>query len=1314
METPAHAAAPEVPTGLLPSGGQSVSGIPTLSWDRSAGATSYDVQVSPTSSFGTITWSGSTVNSRIVPTTQVPQGADFWRVRAKAGSSTSDWAVESFSRETAAAPTLLSPLGITLKEPDNPPVLSWSSVAGTTSYSVQVSTDPSFADSAAITTFSTKTSSIVVSTLKVPTTYYWRVQATLGSGLTTAWSDSASYLLDGLSAPTLVGPPDNITGDVQDVVLDWNPVAGAATYDVQVSTDQDFLTVVANVTGVVGTSYSPSTTFNNDQYYWRVRPVDASNNKLDWSQVSTWHFRRNWPDQPSLQYPVDGATVGDPFYYQWTPVPHASTYEVQVSSDPTFPDDNRTDECRTVGTTLTPAQNKGSVVPCMPNAAGTYYWRVMALDDPLNPPVQSDIISADVRTFTYFPTLVTQTSPANNATVQVPTMTWQPVAGAAKYKVTYTDTAGGSTSVTTAALSLTPHSALTVGHTYRWQVQTVSDDGRLGAPILAGGQPQFTVAAQDAAVASAPDPTNLPNGKRFPTLTWTSVVNATKYVLYVRPAGTIGFTTSGTFAYPAGEDTGTQFLTPGTYDWKVEAYNGSTFLSDGSVGQVNILPMAAVTSGRAALTGNQITGNAGTTTDSCGATLPNECQNLRQTPVLMWDPDPDAGYYKLYLSFDGEMTNRVSNYNPITVYGNMWSDSSALPDSQAGSAYFWEAVPCRADNTCAPLQHASLAFNKLSNQVDLHPAASNSTNTCAQPGDICNDVTLSWDDYLSTEQAASTDDTVLKNSAATTEAQYYRVQTSTDPNFQSLIDNVTVDQTTFTSLSNTYPEGPVYWRVQAYDGADNPLAWSDTSIPSGATCDDLTWCFTKSSPSPVLATPVSGGTQTDSQAFTWNAQKFAKTYNLEIYKNNDMIGQSSNRIVSASGLLQAAYTPTSPLAVSSTPYTWRVRRLDAKGRTGPWSDLQPFVVVGTPPTLIGPAQGADVPPSDGLFSWQAVADATTYKFERRVLGASSVTQTVTTPALAYAPTAAVAGGDWQWRVTAIDAAGQPLASSDWRDFSVTDHPIAITPVSITGSGAVGTALTAQAPGWNLPGVATTYQWKRGTSSISGASGALYTVTTADVGKDLTVVATGRKDGYKAGSSTSNVITGSAGPAPTASVRPSISGKATYNQVLTANHGTWPGTPKYAYQWLRNGRSIAGATSSSYRVAAADAAQKISVRVTATITGLLPGRSTSAALTVAKLSSTTTAALKSATISRRAHGKVLVTVSVPGLSRPTGKLLVKQGTKTLKSVTLKVKNAGHKTIRLPRLGKGKHKLKVVYQGSSTVKKSTSHTVALKVG
>ena len=48
----------------------------------------------------------------------------------------------------------------------------------------------------------------------------------------------------------------------------------------------------------------------------------------------------------------------------------------------------------------------------------------------------------------------------------------------------------------------------------------------------------------------------------------------------------------------------------------------------------------------------------------------------------------------------------------------------------------------------------------------------------------------------------------------------------------------------------------------------------------------------------------------------------------------------------------------------------------------------------------------------------------------------------------------------------------------------------------------------------------TYQWQVGGQAVPGATGTTYVVKPADAGKAITVVATGTKAGYDAGTSTS--------------------------------------------------------------------------------------------------------------------------------------------------------------------------------------------------
>src|SRR3954451_18298074 len=98
-------AAPAAPAGLSPNGG-SVTGIPVLQWSRVSGATSYDVEVSSSSTFTTTAWRTSTTNRRATPTIQLPVGQVWWRVRAANSTGAGSWSTASFSRSKIAGPTL--------------------------------------------------------------------------------------------------------------------------------------------------------------------------------------------------------------------------------------------------------------------------------------------------------------------------------------------------------------------------------------------------------------------------------------------------------------------------------------------------------------------------------------------------------------------------------------------------------------------------------------------------------------------------------------------------------------------------------------------------------------------------------------------------------------------------------------------------------------------------------------------------------------------------------------------------------------------------------------------------------------------------------------------------------------------------------------------------------------------------------------------------------------------------------------------------------------------------------------------------------
>ncbi len=124
--------------------------------------------------------------------------------------------------------------------------------------------------------------------------------------------------------------------------------------------------------------------------------------------------------------------------------------------------------------------------------------------------------------------------------------------------------------------------------------------------------------------------------------------------------------------------------------------------------------------------------------------------------------------------------------------------------------------------------------------------------------------------------------------------------------------------------------------------------------------------------------------------------------------------------------------------------------------------------------------------------------------------------------------------------------------------------------------------------------------------MSGATAATYALTSADLGFaiQLTVTAT-NSVGHASASSGKTAIVTAAPPQNT--VPPSISGTVSDGQTLTASKGSWTGSAPitYAYQWDRcdgaglSCTNIAGATATTYLLAAADEGNELRVIVTAT-------------------------------------------------------------------------------------------------------------------
>jgi hypothetical protein len=176
---------------------------------------------------------------------------------------------------------LLSPTNGATGRPITNSAVSWSTSAGATSYTVELSTSTSFATPLQSQTGLTATSASF-SGLTALTTYYWRVGATNSVG--TTWSATWSFTT-ALAVPTLSLPSNAAINVPLTPTFTWNST-GAATYDIQVATRSNFTSssIVVNRTAVAGTSFTQTTALRSrTTHYWRVRSRAANGTTSAWS-----------------------------------------------------------------------------------------------------------------------------------------------------------------------------------------------------------------------------------------------------------------------------------------------------------------------------------------------------------------------------------------------------------------------------------------------------------------------------------------------------------------------------------------------------------------------------------------------------------------------------------------------------------------------------------------------------------------------------------------------------------------------------------------------------------------------------------------------------------------------------------------------------------------------------------------------------------------------------------------------------------------------------------------------------------------------
>lgn len=284
------------------------------------------------------------------------------------------------------------------------PTFTWDLTEGAEAYNFVLDTDPNFASPDINIT--TSQNSYTPSTTLANGHYYWRVRVRRNGNILNEWSPVKEFDLN-LPVPSGLTPNDP---QGQHVIafpptFCWNalivvpsgastPVLAAYKYRIQVSRGDPTFSFIYDWKDIESNCWTPSKGYDEGKYYWRVALLDGQGRQSDFSSAAV--FTKQYPIT-TLVKPLNGPSLMATPTFEWTVVPGAAAYRLEVSQSSTFYPIYESITTNAVEYTPTKIYDSPKI----------YYWRVAIIDadGKLGPFTNETIIFGSDSYHSYLPLL---------------------------------------------------------------------------------------------------------------------------------------------------------------------------------------------------------------------------------------------------------------------------------------------------------------------------------------------------------------------------------------------------------------------------------------------------------------------------------------------------------------------------------------------------------------------------------------------------------------------------------------------------------------------------------------------------------------------------------------------------------------------------------------------------------------------------------------------------------------------------------------------------------------------------------------------